>query len=88
MVFEKNAPLFVRAQEITQREGKYLYIILIKNDPGERIGDGVSGKASGGNTWKSDVRITRGGKAMRWCINTPSMKKPKPSNTKCKGGWR
>lgn len=65
MVFEKKRALVCFGLKKSPKEKeKYLYIILFRNDPGERIGDGVSGKASGGNTWKSDVRITRGGKAI------------------------
>lgn len=65
VVFEKKrAVVCFGLKKSPKEKEKYLYIILFKNDPGERIGDGVSGKATGANTWKSDVRITRGGKAI------------------------
>jgi len=83
MVFEKEARPCCLGSRNHQREGKIPYIILSRRSR-ERIGDGVSGKAQG-NTWKSDVRITRGGKRLRWCINTPSMKDPNLPTRSAKG---
>jgi hypothetical protein len=64
VVFEKNRAVGCFGLKKSPKEKeKYLYIILFKNDPGERAGDGVAAQALAGNTFnKTDVRITRGGK--------------------------
>jgi hypothetical protein len=52
-------------KKVAPEEAKYLYIILFKNDPGERVGDEIGGAGSaGGKGFNSRMRITRGGKAI------------------------